>query len=222
MRLLIEQRGEQRARGERLAGLIGVAGVPPDPAALAIPAGRGDVCERALGVGEPAPRSGCAVGVHERKTPPAVVVEPGLGVRAAVARIGREAGHRAQPAVQVALGAGGEARDGVSVGLRRRGDGQRVDRLEQRHDVPDRGQRIAVAVAQARVVPAPPRIAPALLGTRDAALRERQVVLLDGGQRRGGGRRRRLRGSPRPRPDREGQRERERREGEYGSPHTID
>src|SRR5581483_268295 len=60
----------------------------------------------------------------------------------------------------------------------------RVERLEQRHDVPDRRQRVAVAVAEPRVVPAQAPVVPARLGGGDAVFGQAEVVLLGGAQRR--------------------------------------
>ena len=186
-RLLVEQRREQRVRGERRARLVRMAGVPPHAAAAWIPAGCRDVRERALGVGQPTLGTRRAVGVYERQPPPAVVVEPCLCARAAIARIRRVARQWTQPSIEIALGARGKARDRRAVGRRRLRDRDRVERLKQRHDVPDRRQRVAVAVVQARVVPAQTPVAPAPFCLRHACLRERQVVLLGGRKRRGAG-----------------------------------
>src|SRR6185312_9394769 len=120
--------------------------------------------------------------------PPAVVVEPRLGARGAVARVGGVAGDRAQAAVQVALGARGEAGHGGAVRGGRGCGRDRVDRLEQRDDVPDRRQRVAVAVAEPRVVPAEAPVAPAGARERDAAFGQREVVLLGAARGRGRGR----------------------------------
>ena len=155
------------------------------PAGGGVPAGAGDVAQRAFGVGRAS--GGCrSRGRRRRRRGPTsrcrrtrsrcrAVRSPGYG---------RVAGHRAQAAVQVALGARREARHRAPVGGRRRGDRDRVERLEQRHDVPDRGQRIAVAVAEPRVVPAQRAVVPACLRERDAAFGERQVVLLGGAEGR--------------------------------------
>src|SRR5439155_10140568 len=111
-------------------------------------------------VSEPAPRAGRAVGIDEGRAPPAVVVEPGLRARGAVAGIGRVAGQGAQAPVEVALGAARELRDRTTVGWGRFGDRDRVERLEQRHDVPQAREWIALVVAEAVVVPAAAAIAP--------------------------------------------------------------
>src|SRR5262249_22727812 len=66
---------------------------------------------------------------------------------------------------------------------RRRGDRDRVERLEQGHDVPDPGQRIAVVVVETRVIPARTTVAPAPLALRDGRLGEGQILLLSGAKR---------------------------------------
>ena len=117
---------------------------------MCVPAGRRDVRKRALGVRQPSLGARRAVGVDERQPPPAVVVEPRLRVRRAVARVRRVARQRAQSAIEVALGALRKARHRRAVGGGRLCDRDRVQRLKQRHDVPDRRQRVAIAVVQAR------------------------------------------------------------------------
>ena len=103
-----------------------------------------------------------------------------------IARIGGVAGDRAQARVQIALGPAREPREGTAVRGARLGDRDRVERLEQRHDVPDRGQRIAVAVVQARVIPAAPSVSPLALGRGHAGLGQQEVVPLRRGERRSG------------------------------------
>ncbi len=179
---LVEQGGKQGVRGQRGPGLVGMAGVPPDAPRGRVPAGSRDVGQRTLGIAEPAPRAGGAVGVDERQPPPAVVVEPGLGVRFAVTGVGRVARDRAQAPVQIPLGAGGEARHGTAVRDGRGGDRDRIDRLEQRHDVPDGGQGIAAAISQLGVIPAQAMVAPGMLGPRHTRFRQGQVALLCAGQ----------------------------------------
>src|SRR5204863_5011343 len=56
--LLVQERRQERARGERLARLVWMVGVPPDAAFAPVPADGGDVAERPLGVREVSPRAG--------------------------------------------------------------------------------------------------------------------------------------------------------------------
>ena len=147
----------------------------------------GDVAQRPFGVAQVAPCAGGAVCVHEREPPPAVVVEPGLRVGFAIAGVGRIARPWTQAVVEIALGPGGEAPHRRQVVRARLGDRDRVDRLEQRHDVPDRGQGVAFAVSQACVVPVPVSVAETLLGPGDPGLRERQIPHLGRAQLRSRG-----------------------------------
>ncbi len=191
--LLVEQRRQQRVgRRAPRRPCTGARCSTRSRRLARVPAGGRDVAQRALGVCEPAARAGRAVGVDEREAPPAVVVEPRLGVRRAVARVGRVA-----RAAGAGRGSGSARRPRRSASSAARlarvgcGDRDRVERLEQRHDVPDRRQRIAFAIVQARVVPARRGSRQRCSALRDAGLRERQVVLLGGRQRRARGRRER-------------------------------
>ena len=87
-------------------------------------------------------------------------------------------------AIKVALGASRKARDGAAVRRCRGGDRDGVERLEQGDDVPDRRERVAIAVAEARVIPMELAVAPARLRERDPTFSQGEVVLLRARERR--------------------------------------
>ena len=163
-------RPQKRPGGKRLAGDVGMSGVPPQPTPIGVPAGLGDERKGALGFAQIAAHAGGAVSVEKGKPPPAVVVEPG-GRVPPIAWVGRKPWVRLQRGVPVALSALGKRLHSRAMRGRGRGDVDRVERLEQRRRIPDRGQRIAFAVIQATVIPAQPPVPPQPLGARSPQLR---------------------------------------------------
>jgi hypothetical protein len=176
--LLVEERREQRGAGQRLARLELAHVVPPDAAVPAVPARLHDEAEGAARRVERAARVGGAVGVEEGEPPPAVVVEPDAAAGAAVAGVGRVPGRGTLARVPVALGAADEVLHRLAVAMAGGGDLDRVHRLEQRHDPPDRRQRVGAVGAAPVAVPVAAAVPPVSARLGHAPLGLAQVGLL--------------------------------------------